>query len=110
MKFSYGDRVRITVTLYDPMVSFVVGITAGSTGKVVSFEEYCLYRHWDIGGSGFPERVKAQIQNGSLYPVRIGWVAPLESSEFSLSCEPYQLIGSNHLILMEKDEQETLSK
>ncbi len=104
MKFSPGDRVRFTQTLYDPMVTFLAGPTARTTGLVVSFEEYSLDRLWDIGGSGFPERVKREISCGNLSPVRIEQVAPLETNEYTIHCEPIELVNTRILVLIGNDE------
>ncbi len=87
MKFSPTNRVRVTQTIYDSMTLAVIA-TRGTIGRVISFEEYCDYRHWDKDGRGFPEQAKEDFNDGSMCPIKIEWFAPLEPADDPRNYDP----------------------
>ncbi len=83
-------------------MTFALTVTRGTIGRVISFEEYCEYRHWNKDGTGFPEHAKEDFNEGSMCPVRIEWFAPLEPGDqpryheiVAVSSEILELIETN---------------
>ncbi len=115
MKLLPTNRVRVTQTLYDSMTSRVI-TTRGTIGRVISFEEYCDYRHWDKDGSGFPEQAKEDFNNGSMCPIKIEWFAPPEPEDEGnanvMFINYFQIaaIPSSSLELIETNPQEAQTK
>ena len=91
-----GQQIRILeIVNYTPHDFTDVVATKGSTGTILSYQEYitCLDESNKLNGYITPEHhhewIKLNIEAGTYYPIRIDEVVPLSDDDYAYLEETY---------------------
>jgi len=82
MKPSPGDRIIITLNMWDDRIPHHFEATKGSLARALSFEEYIKYHKEKPSLFRYhPEYVEKCMKQGELFPFQLEYVAPLVPKE-----------------------------
>lgn len=98
-----NDRVRVLEDLFDPESTFLA-VTAGSLGRIISFQDYCGYIKKVFDGKDTPEerekhfsKVSRDLQEERAFIVEVESFAPVRDTSGPIFLEDIVIVPAQYL-------------
>ncbi len=101
--FHQNDRVRVLEDLFDPQSTFL-SVTAGSLGRIISFQDYCEYIKNAYDGKDTPEErgkhfsmVSRDLQEDRAFIVEVETFGPVSDAAGPSCLEDIVIVPAQYL-------------